>query len=551
MAPLHHFDTFAPPEPDRVALDRQYAALMKQADDEPLDALFTWDALRRQTDTWLAVTGLRFRQDTRDAAARDARDRANRLSTWLDDRNATVIRRLLDEPEVQAEVGDRTLAAWRMDLEAFDPAASERLDEEKDTAARYFELMGSAKVEFEGSNQSLSALAVHRGDPDRARREAASRAKWSFYAGHREQLDGIYDELVQLRAGIAKTLGHSDFIETAYRRRRRVDWGRDDVSRFRARIREHVVPLAATLRAQQQDALGLDALRVWDEEVPDSRGAPTPKGDLIEAGREAFGALHPELGAFFDVMVQRGLLDLPVRDGKAPGGFCTTFPEPRLPFIFANCNGSKDDVKVLVHEVGHAFQKWCSRPLPWIDQVRCSAEAAEVHSMGLEFLSWPALDAFFGDEVDRFRRQHLIRALTFLPYGVAVDHFQHRVFENPSASPAERHAIWQEMEATYLPWRSYGDLPHASEGGFWQGQRHIYVYPFYYVDYALAQTCALQLWHRSLDDHAGAMTEYVALCGRGATEPFQAMVRSAGLRSPFDEGVLAEVVQSAAGWLGV
>lgn len=549
MTALLHFDSYAPAEPDRAAVDAQYAALLAQADGNSLDALFAWDGLRRRAGSWLSVTQLRFRQDTRDAEVRAARDRANRLATWLEDRDAQVKRRLIDDPAVREEVGERTLAAWRMDLEAFDPAASTALDEEKDTAARYFELMGAAKVPFEGALRSLTGVGGLRGDPDRSRREAAARAKWGFFAEHRDSLDGIYDQLVGLRAGIARTLGHQDFIETAYRRRRRVDWGREDVASFRARIREQVVPLAASLRAEQRDALGVDTLQLWDEEVPGLQGAAVPRGDLLASAQEAFGALHPELGAFFEVMVERGLLDLPVRDAKAPGGFCTSFPEPRFPFIFANCNGSQDDVKVLVHEVGHAFQQWCSRSLPWIDQVRCSAEAAEVHSMSLEFLAWPALGAFFGDEADRFRRQHLVRALTFLPYGVAVDHFQHRVFEHPDASPADRHGFWQEMEATYLPWRSYGDLPHASEGGFWQGQRHIYIHPFYYVDYALAQTCALQLWQQSQGDHGGAMARYVELCGRGATEPFQAMVRSAGLRSPFDEGALGDVVNAAAAWL--
>ncbi|MCA9226587.1 MAG: hypothetical protein KDA47_13290, partial [Planctomycetales bacterium] len=146
---------------------------------------------------------------------------------------------------------------------------------------------------------------------------------------------------------------------------------------------------------------------------------------------------------------------------------------------------------------------------------------------------------------ERFRRIHLIQSLLFLPYGVAVDHFQHLVYAQPNATPAERRAMWQEMERTYLPHRSYGDLPHVGDGGMWQLQRHIYLNPFYYIDYTLAQTCALQFWVRSRQDFGQAMQDYVALCRRGGEAPFQELARSAGLVSPFDEGCLTDVVAQA------
>lgn len=166
--------------------------------------------------------------------------------------------------------------------------------------------------------------------------------------------------------------------------------------------------------------------------------------------------------------------------------------------------------------------------------------------MSLEYLSWPEMERFFGDDADAYRREHLLDALLFLPYGVAVDHFQHLVYAQPSATPAERHAMWQDVERRYLPWRAYGDLGYASRGGLWQEKRHIYVAPFYYIDYTLALCCALQFWVRAQTDRAEALDAYVRLCGRGGEAPFGELVRSAGLRSPFEPGALADVIAAAA-----
>jgi M3 family oligoendopeptidase len=222
-----------------------------------------------------------------------------------------------------------------------------------------------------------------------------------------------------------------------------------------------------------------------------------------------------------------------------------------MPFVYANFNGTKGDVEVFTHEIGHAFQNYSSRHQAPIDYIWPTMESCEIHSMSLEFLTWPQMDRFFGEEdAERFRKMHLADGLLFLPYGVAVDHFQHEVYSNPGASPAQRHEMWQEMERTYLPWRDWGDLAHPAMGGRWQLQRHIYGVPFYYIDYTLAQTCAMQFLTRAEVDRAGAMEAYVALCKRGGQAPFQQLARSAGLKSPFDEGCLAQVVSQARALLG-
>jgi M3 family oligoendopeptidase len=217
-----------------------------------------------------------------------------------------------------------------------------------------------------------------------------------------------------------------------------------------------------------------------------------------------------------------------------------------MPFIFANFNGTHHDIDVFTHEMGHAFQNYASRDQPGYDYLWPTMESAEIHSMSLESLAYPHIGLLVGDDVaDRYRRMHLIESLAFLPYGVLVDHFQHEVYAHPEATPAARHAIWRRLERQYEPWCDYGDIEYPAKGGYWQSQMHIYGSPFYYIDYTLALCCALQFWVRSRADYAGALRDYVALCGRGGAAPFQALVDSAGLVSPFAAGALEGVVKEA------
>ena len=355
--------------------------------------------------------------------------------------------------------------------------------------------------------------------------------------------------------GMARTLGFESYTPLGYRNMRRVDYDAADVARYRDQVAEHVVPLVARILQQRTAAMGWDRLRFWDEALVDPAGNPKPAGNydfLVDAAQTMFDELDPRLAAFYRTMRDGGFMDLRNRPGKAGGGFCTSFPTVGMPYIFANFNGTHGDLNVFTHEMGHAFQNAESRALPGIDYLWPTSESAEINSMGLEFLTYPAIGRMVGEaEADRFRRMHLIGALSFLPYGVCVDHFQHEVYANPDASPSDRHAMWKRLEARYMPWTDYGDIAFLNKGGRWQAKQHIYRSPFYYIDYTLAQCCALQFWQQAQHDRADAMNRYVALCGRGGSAPFQDLVRSAGLTSPFADHALASVVQAAASALGL
>jgi M3 family oligoendopeptidase len=557
-----HFNDMMVVEPKVDEIKNEFAAIGEAFDQAPdaagrRAAVETWDALRKRLSTWGALVHLQFAQDTRDAERKKRREYADSIRPKLQEFDVDLMKKLLASEhrgELEADFGKHAFALWETEISTFDPVIEQDLVDEANLDAEYTELLSGAELEFRGEKLNLPGITKYFEDSDRATRHDAYQTYWNWFGAQSEQLDRIYDDMVKLRHSMAQKLGYPDFVELGYRRMCRIDYNRKDVERFRDQVREIVVPLCEKIKDRQTERIGVDKLMVWDEPVHDPAGNPRPKGDhdwMVERATEMFNEMGSGLDEFWAVMRDRGLIDLKTREGKAGGGFCTSFPEHGVPFIYANFNGTKGDVEVFTHEMGHAFQNWKSRGLKPIDYHWPTSETCEIHSMSLEFLTYPHMEKFFSSDAERFRDVHLTGSLTFLPYGVAVDHFQHLVYENPTATPAERNGMWREVEQMYLPWRDYGDLAYPATGAFWQRQLHIYGSPFYYIDYTLAQVCALQFWTRSLNDMGEAMDAYVKLCERGGEAAFQTLARSAGLHSPFEDGALDEVAQKSAATLGL
>ncbi len=542
--------------PSDAELNATYAEIAGRLDGREEDGVWRegfarWDRSRRAWRSWANLTRLRYTQDTRRDDYREAQTLLDRRAPAVTALDTAMKQRFLASaarPALEHDLGGQAFALWDADVTTFDPAIAGDLVREAELAREYTELLATASVTFDGEERSLGGLGIYFQDPDRATRHAAERARWAVFEQRADRLDELFDALVRLRDGMARKLGFASYTELGYRRMRRVDYGPDDVARYRAEVERVVVPFAHDLVRRFGAEAGLDRVRFWDEGTLGVSKRVAPLGDrawIVARTREAFAAIDPELGAFADMLVERDLLDVDNRPGKALGAYCTSFPTRQVPFVFANFNGSRSDVRTLMHELGHAFQNWRSRDKSAIDYLNPTLESAEIHSMSLEYLTWPQMERFFGDDAPAYRREHLLDAMLFLPYGVAVDHFQHLVYAHPTATPAERHAMWQEMERRYLPWRDYGDLARPLAGALWQEKRHIYVAPFYYIDYTLALCCALQFWTKAADDREATLAAYVALCGRGGEAPFRDLVRSAGLRVPFESGALEDVVTAA------
>ena len=555
--------TFAEMEYQRVPLEEiksQYETLHRRlpsADAHDIvDVVREWTRLRSRYDTMSSLNQVRYTIDTRNTAIKDERKFLDDQEPTVEEWNTSMRRALLAHPQrgaLEKEFGRQFISSMETAVQTFDPKIAEHLKKQSDLSMQYTDLLASAKIEFQGKTYNLSGLEQFQHNENREVRHEASLKRFEFFQSNGANLDRIYDELVKVRHDMALKLGYPNYIPLAYKLLFRTDYEQNDVKVLREEVRRHVVPLATRWRERQRQLIGVDELKWWDLKLLDGKPAPRPQGNaetIIENTSRMYSELSPQTAEFFRMMRERGLFDLVTKEGKAGGGYCTSFSDFGVPFVFSNFNGTKGDVEVMTHECGHAFQCWSSRSQPLLEYRWPTYEACEIHSMGMEFLTYPWMDLYFGDAAERFRRVHMIESVVFLPYGCAVDEFQHFVYANPDCGPEARHKEWISLEKKYLPWTNYGDLEYALRGGFWQGQQHIYNAPFYYIDYVLAQTCALQIWKKSRENRDRALQDYMAICPPGGSQSFLQLVQTGGLRNPFEPGVLSGIVSETERYVG-
>lgn len=456
--------------------------------------------------------------------------------------------------DFEAEFGKKMFTAIEIDLKTFSPDIIPELQQENELVNEYTKLTASGKIEFEGETYALTQMGPLKTDPDDERRLRAWQADGRWYKDNQAKLDEIYDKLVHLRDTMGKKLGYEGYTTLGYYRMGRDCYGKEDVEAFRAAVVKYLVPVADSIYRAQAERLGKSyPMSFADNALEFRSGNPRPVGtpeDILAQGRKFYNELSPETAEFFNTMLDEELLDVIARPGKAGGGYCTGIEAYERPFIFANFNGTQGDVEVVTHEAGHAFAYWLNRSRVPSSYAWPSMEACEVHSMSMEFMAWPWAEGFFGPDTRKFKYSHLSGALTFIPYGTMVDHFQHIVYEKPDMTPAERHATWKELLGVYMPWMKLdGEIPVYGEGHAWQRQSHIYGSPFYYIDYCLAQTMSLQFWSLIRHDRENAWQTYMKYTSLGGTLTFRELIDAAGLVSPFDENCLRTVCADAKTWL--
>ena len=454
--------------------------------------------------------------------------------------------------DLESKWGTQLFRIAETSVKTFKPEVLADLQTENKLVSDYVKLLASAKIPFEGEERNLSQLGPFLEATDRAMRKRANEAKYGFFRENEERIDQIYDDLVKVRTAIAHKLGFADFTELAYARLTRTDYDARMVAVFREQVKRHIVPAATRLREHQRARIGVDTLRYYDERFSFKTGNATPKGDpdfIVAAGRRMYRELSPETDAFFSYMTDHELMDLVSKKGKAGGGYCTYITQHKAPFIFSNFNGTSGDVDVLTHEAGHAFQVYSSGRFQVPEYHWPTYEAAEIHSMSMEFFTWPWMELFFADDVQKYKFSHLGDALLFIPYGVAVDEFQHFVYANPEAGKEERKRAWRSIERAYLPHRDYEDNDYLERGAFWHQQGHIFSVPFYYIDYTLAQICAFQFWVRANENREQAWADYLTLCQAGGSKPFTELIKLGRLLSPFDEACVPSVIGAIESWL--
>jgi len=457
-------------------------------------------------------------------------------------------------PDFEKKYGSVMFINAELQKKTFSPEIIPELQRENALVTEYNDLIASAQVNFEGGVYTLSQLKPFEIDPDDKRRLAAWQAEGNFCNENAERLDAIFDELTHLRDSMGKKLGFGGYTGLGYCRMSRNCYDKDDLSRFREAVQKYVVPLADRLSRKQAKRIGKPfPMNFADNALTFLSGNPKPCVDaqgILDIGKDFYHELSPETAEFIDFMFNNELMDVMAKTGKAGGGYCTVLPQYKSPFIFSNFNGTSGDVEVITHEAGHAFQSYIARDIVPFSNQDPSAEACEVHSMSMEFFSWPYAKRFFGEDARKFLYAHLADMLTFIPYGTQVDHFQHIVYEKPDMTPEERHKVWRELTALYMPWlRLDSEIPFFGDGKRWQRQQHIYDFPFYYIDYCLAETVALQLWAMMQKDNKAAWDTYMKYTRLAGTKTFTELVAAAGLESPFGDAALHTVCTAAAEWL--
>ncbi|OCA87067.1 M3 family oligoendopeptidase [Pseudobacillus wudalianchiensis] len=554
------FSEYKYERPDVERAEREISQSLKQfkeADcvEKQVDALNRMNDIRSQISTMMDLCHIRHTIDTNDSFYKQEQDYMDEVSPRMEGIASQINEALLASSfreELEKNFGTQLFLLAEAQVKTFSPEVLPLLEKENKLSSQYTQLVASAQIEFQGEMLTLAQIEPFTESADRSVRKEATEARFAFFARHEEQFDAIYDELVKVRTDIARKLGFQNFVELGYGRLNRVDYNAKMVKGYREQIKKYIVPLATKLRKTQAERIGLQELKFYDEGYQFTTGNAKPKGPaewIVENGQKMYKELSQETNEFFQFMLDHELMDLTAKKGKAGGGYCTYLSGYRSPFIFSNFNGTSGDIDVLTHEAGHAFQVYSSRDFTVPEYLWPTYEACEIHSMSMEFFTWPWMELFFKEDTDKYKYAHLSEAILFLPYGAAVDEFQHRVYEEPELTPAERKAVWKEIEKTYLPHRDYDGIPYLEAGGFWQRQGHIYEVPFYYIDYTLAQVCALQFWKRMQENREKAWEDYVKICRVGGSLSFTDIVKLAGLASPFAEDCIGKVIEPIEQWL--
>ena len=450
--------------------------------------------------------------------------------------------------DFEKELGELYVQQIKADIRLTDACNVELQVKESMLKQEYSKTAAAPTTQFHGEELNFYGLLKKMQSDNRLIRKEAMKAWAALYESISEKLDSIYTELMKLRLQMAENLGFSSYEEMVFLKMGRYTYTPEDLAVFRRQVCEHVVPICEKLFENQRRRLGIDTLHYYDESIVFPDGNAMPIGttqELLEKAGKMYREISKETGDFFDFMLAYDLFDLETRNGKQQGGYCTTFPDYKAPFIFSNFNGTDADIDVLTHEAGHSFEAYeAMRRIPLTEQTFSTSEVAEIHFMSMEFFTYPWMELFFGEHAEKYRKSHLWDALECVPYMACVDEFQHRVYEEKLFDAMERRKVWSELEKKYMPWRDYDGNAFLENGGFWMQKQHIFMEPFYYIDYALARFGSLEYYGHMMQDYQSAWEDYYHLCCAGGSRSYPELLKIGNLSSPLEEGTVKKILDS-------
>ena len=460
---------------------------------------------------------------------------------------------LLSSPfkaDIDKEYGTQFLKRVQLDADSFCEKNIPLMQEESELTSRYQTLTASCKLFFDGEEHNLYGIQKYFSHADRAVRQSATEKYAEFFENNEKELGEIFDRLVKIRHQMGVNMGFKNYIPLGYMLQGRLDYDEKDIASFRKQVQEELVPFCDKLYRAQAKRIGVDTLKFYDEQLVFNGGNAVPIGDreyLVKQAQEMYQAMSKETGEFIDYMIEHELMDLDNKPNKAATGYMTALNDYKAPFVYSCFNGTTGDVDVLTHEMGHAFAGYVAmrtQPLQalWSEPT----DIAEIHSMAMEQFAYPYAERFFGDKAEKYRLQHLQEALTFVPFGVAVDEFQHIVYEKPDMTPSERNQVWRDLEKKYMPWRDYGENNAVfKRGGWWYHKLHIYHYPFYYINYTLTTMGAMEFKKKQAENPSACWQDYLTLCKLGGSLGYLDTLKEANLSVPFEKGGVKRALSQA------
>jgi oligoendopeptidase F len=512
--------------------------------------LATWSTFEEIVEEAGTLAMIAYTGDTADSTKEEAHLRwSTEIFPKAQEQTVRLSRRLLELRFSRPDL-ETTLAAFRTDAEIFREQNVPLFSELEELSAAYQKITGGLYVEWDGEKKTIPQLQPYLKERDRSVRERAFRAGTEAYLAKRDAMADIFDRMFELRSRVARNAGFADYQAYAFKAKHRFDYTPADCAAFHRAVERSVVPAAQRLLEYRRKRLALDTVRPWDLGVDLERSdSLRPFNDtetFVERARRIFRRVDPTLGAEFDIMALEGLLDLESRSGKAPGGYCTKLSHRGKPFIFMNAVGVPDDVNTLVHEAGHCFHDFAAHRQPLIWQRSCGHEAAELASMSMELLAAPYLVAPDGyytpDEARSAWIEHLEDILLSLPHIASVDAFQSWIYTSGEGGDAEaRDAAWLAIRSRFEAGVDWQGLERERVAR-WYRQLHIFEYPFYYIEYGIAQCGALQVWRNSITDERQAVRRYREALALGGTKPLPEIYRTAGAKLVFDEASMAGLV---------
>ncbi len=509
-----------------------------------------WNEVKSHLNTHACEISLAFHRNTQDPKTQAEEKRLHQeLDPPYKTLDAPLREKVLGSPfraELEKKMGKQYFVQLQIQQDAYLPENVSLETQINEKISAYTQLTGSGQIEVQGKKYPLAHYKKFSSDENAGIRKESFLSYSGWFLKNRDPLEKIYEESFQLRDQMGKALGYENYIPLAYQNMRRVDYGPEEVAQFRKQIQEVMVPLVTKIRSLQAKSLSEPSISIWNSDFfPDWRVQKLniTIEDQVPLALKTYQSLSPVLGKHFKNLVEHELIDVPARPGKAPGAFCTDFPDYRVPYIFLNSVGEASDITTILHESGHSFQAWESSHLDLLELRWPTLEACEVHSMSMEFLAYPYYDLFFSKEdAARYKKFHLAESLAILPYIAIVDEFQHRVYEGTASGAEGRAKAWEELEKKYIPSLNFDDAPFWRQIR-WLRQLHIFHNPFYYIDYAIALVGALQLWVQSVKNKEAALESYLNLCKLGGTLSLKDFFKAGNLKLPFEEGVLKELME--------